>query len=248
LNNRRSQVKLHCFKLNPEVILKLPKQRLNLPEVPVLIIPNLKSYYNLHTNENFEIKTSILANSRKSYDLFIQENESKIGENVNSILKFKGSVLVKDKYLNIQKNLGNKETFFKTIAKKKSAFAFESLSNTPTCSQESKNQGTFYTNDLPIPLRCQERIDLSDRTEKTNPHGKNCTVTAKFSINQIDHLMSHAVLDELYEHGHAKFLKLPRNKTRDLNQAKEELKFHYKKYHTGKKVDPCKPNTSKNLT
>jgi len=96
LKSRRSQVKLHCFKLNPEVILKLPKQRLNLPEIPVLIIPNLKSYYNLHTNENFEIKTSILANSRKSYDLFIQENESKIGENVNSILKYKGPVLVKD--------------------------------------------------------------------------------------------------------------------------------------------------------
>ena len=144
--------------------------------------------------------------------------------------------------------MGNKETFFKTISKKKSAFAVQSLSNTPSCSQETKNQGIYYTNDLPIPLRCQERIDLNERTDKVNPHGRNCTVTAKFSINQINNLMSNAVLDELYEHGHAKFLKLPRNKTRDLNQAKEELILHYKKYHTGNKVDPCKPNTSKNLT
>ena len=118
-----------------------------------------------------------------SYDFFVKENESKIDDNVNFILKFKGSVCVKDKYLNIQKNLGNKETFFKTIAKKKSAFAIQSLSNTPSCSQESKNQGIFYTNDLQIPIRCQERIDLSERTGKFNPHGRNCTVTAKFSIN-----------------------------------------------------------------
>jgi hypothetical protein len=29
------------------------------------------------------------------------------GQNLNSLLKFKGSVLVKDKFLNNQKNLGN---------------------------------------------------------------------------------------------------------------------------------------------
>ena len=248
LRQGRSQVKLFCFKLNPEVVTKFPKAKLTLPDIPVLIIPNLKSYYNLHSNENFEIKTSILANSGKSYDLFLEENEGFTGQNVNSILKFKGPVLVKDKYLNIQKNLGNKELFFKTISKNKSAFALDSLSNTPSCSQELKGKNVFYKNDLPIPIRCQERIDIYNKNEKQNPHGENCMVNAKFSIKQINNLNDKAIRDELYSHGHAKFLKLPRNKSRSLDQAKEELTLHYKKYHTGKRVDTSEANTSKNLT
>jgi hypothetical protein len=242
----RGQVKLHCFKLNPEVITKLPRAKLTLPEIPILIIPNLKSYYNLHTNENFQIRTSILANTGKSFELFIKEAVT--GQNINSVLKFKGSVLIKDKFLNIQKNLGNKEIFFKTLAKKKSALALESLNNTPSCSQETMGTTIQFSNDLPTPVRCQERIEINKGFEKPNPHGEICCVTTKFSINQIKDLNGNAVLDELYAHAHAKYLKLPRNKTRDLSQAKEELTLHYKKYHTGQKIDPSKPNTSKNLT
>ena len=73
-------------------------------------------------------------------------------------------------------------------------------------------------------------------------------VNAKFSIKQINNLNDKAIRDELYSHGHAKFLKLPRNKSRSLDQAKEELTLHYKKYHTGKRVDTSEANTSKNLT
>ena len=50
-----SQTQLLCFKLNPEVIEKTPGKRLYLPEIPVLVIPNIKSYYNLHSDHNFVV-------------------------------------------------------------------------------------------------------------------------------------------------------------------------------------------------
>jgi hypothetical protein len=248
LRNSRSQVKLFCFKLNPAVINKELNRKLILPEIPVLVIPNIKSYYNLHTNQNFEVKTSILSNSDKSYDLFIEPNESKVIQNVNTVLKFKGPQIIKDKFLKVQKNLGNKEIFFKILSKKKSIFARTSLTTTPSSSQESNTSKTFFTNDLPVPHRCQERIDFNKKNEKDNPHFENCMVNAKYSINQIKTLAAKAVLDELFAHGHAKSLLLARKKPRNSDQSKEELILHYTKYHTGKKVNPALPNTSKALS
>ena len=247
LRNGRSQVKLFCFKLNPEVINKQLNRKLVLPEIPVLVIPNIKSYYNLHTNQNFEVKTSILSNTDKSYDLFIEPNESKVIQNANTVLKFKGPQLIKDKFLKVQKNLGNKEVFFKILAKKKSLFARTSLTTTPSSSQESSTSKTYYSNDLPVPHRCQERIDLNKKNEKENQHYENCLVIAKYSVNQIKTLTTKAVLDELFAHGHAKTLLMARKKPRNSDQSKEELILHYNKYHTGKKVNPSLPNTSKAL-
>ena len=34
---------------------------------------------------------------------------------------------------------------------------------------------------------------------------------------------------------------------RDTEEARTELLEHYKKYHTGTKIDPTKANSSKNL-
>ncbi len=69
-----TQTQLLCFKLNPEVIDKTPGKRLYLPDIPVLIIPNIKSYFNLHTDPSFHLKTTILSNSDKSFNLFIAPN------------------------------------------------------------------------------------------------------------------------------------------------------------------------------
>jgi hypothetical protein len=49
-----------------------------------------------------------------------------------------------------------------------------SLTTTPTSSQDSSTSKTYYTNDLPVPHRCQERIDLNKKNEKENQHYENC--------------------------------------------------------------------------
>jgi len=252
LRKNRNLVKLYCLKLNPEIICKDPKKKLILTDIPALVIPNLKSYYNLHINDKNEVKTSILANSGKSFDLFVEPYLGKEAPNIKSLMKFKGETLIKDKYLNIQNNLGNKEIFFNTISKRKTAFATNSLNSTPNSSQDSprkkQNQSNhFFNNSLPVPHRCQERIEISKNNNRENPHLEYCTVEVKYSLNQIQTLSQIAVNNELYNHGHAMSLIVRRNKQRDVEQGREELSMHYKKYHTGSKVSISEANTSKVL-
>ena len=60
--------KLNFTVSNPELIQKIPNERIRLPEIPVIIIPNIKFIYVINIlfidNEN-NIKTSIFANSGK---------------------------------------------------------------------------------------------------------------------------------------------------------------------------------------
>ena len=149
--------------------------------------------------------------------------------------------------------MGIKEFFFKLLSRKKSQFAKTNLNSTPTSSQLSEggiSTQFYYRNNHPIPVRCQERIQLSNAEGKGNPHGEFCTSIVNFTLNQIPSISGKAILDELYAHGHAKSLRIRINnksKMRDTEGARAELLDHYKKYHTGSRIDPNKANTSRIL-
>jgi hypothetical protein len=108
--NDRLLTNLRCFKLNPNFINPLNKKK-KLPDVNVLKIQRIKSYYNIQLDENFELKTSLLADSPRLFHLPI----ASIISVVNAKYRNRVSQQVTTKYLKIKKNCGKKESFFNKL-------------------------------------------------------------------------------------------------------------------------------------
>ena len=180
-------IKLYCFKVNPELLASSSLDaKKAFDKIPIRKIPNLKSYYNLNNNNaDGDLMTSIFANSGKNFKLFLQGSYSV--ENPN--YSYKGPQKVTNKFLNIQKNLGNKEIFIKALTKKRGPDAdliFNISQNRPNIEMVIDNLSEIQViqNDLPIPKSCIYKCE-------------ECNADCNFGINQIGNQSQNAIQTEL---------------------------------------------------
>ena len=216
-------------------------ERAATPKIPVRKIQNLRSYYNLHNDTTGNLKTSIYANSGKSYDLFLQGSFS----TEEPFYLFKGEQQFTTKFLNIQKNLGNKEIFMKLISKKKTNIAQISSQNSSSHNPSQENNQTVHElpnnrdiiqsvtspinfvlpeivfNNLPKPVSCINYYNC-----------ESCNAICNFTINRINKQSQSAITNELQLHGHKGSLQIKTNnrkkypsgkRWRNLEEAKQEL-------------------------
>jgi hypothetical protein len=108
--------------LKPIITIPLIHNFLNEKLVDLLVVDQLRSYYNFFTDDNFELKSSILSDLKASvkipYNLFLQVSQKEkkknasLHENIIVTETIKTEFL-EAKHMRIKKILDLKENFFK---------------------------------------------------------------------------------------------------------------------------------------
>ncbi len=230
---KRFPVRIRCFKLNPPFIDKSVRftEREKLPKVKVLKVPNIKSYYNLQLDENFSLKTSLIADTSELFELI--DNKIKIFEE-DPTYRNKDEKIVTKKFLRIKKNCGNKEKFLDKIIDK-----FVNYKSDQLLLNHNKNDKIIQTNN-------EENLTNPTHIDFCNDLCNHCTKKVNFRTNQIQQLNKISVLKELKIHGHPTSRLMDNGKQRNLQESQNELMKHYLAKHS-EIHSPSLPNTSKNL-
>jgi hypothetical protein len=190
------------------------------------------------------LKTSIYGSSNKSYPLFLGGTYPRA---IDPNFKYDGPKQVTRKYLNITKNIGQKEFMTLKLTASHTYQLDPSQNALPDSDQnifqriqappEKPTVQRFINNYFPIPKFCIYNC-------------QNCMAAVQFKNEiEIKNIKQQEINEELHRHGHKKSLKLNKGKFRNTEEGRKELIEHYKKYHPAANLEQNngQPNTSKNL-
>lgn len=168
-------------------------------------VENLKTYYNFFNDENFNFKSRIISDLKiEKKIIFIDQIKPIIDKNEKIIPEKK----IENEVCNIT-NLKKKNFLIRLNQRSKKRFLNK---NSPTHSKIiSKSLEGF----------CKKNC-------------YKCETVTNFEIEDFEHELENFSLQqlnqELKNHGHAKFKKI-NGKNRNIEQAKDELKYHLLKFH-----------------
>ena len=204
---------MFCFKVNPPFLDR--NQRKEAENLRGLVIPHIKCYYNLQLGQNLtEIKTSLypadIPYMFKLYNLYTPYFTT---HNRQPQFRTQQDQIVREKILNVETNCGSKERFYFDIMAMQNRVVNNNNLIIP-------HQPQIPLNNLPVPRYCIYNCET-------------CRTACRFTIENLERMPKRAIEEELSQHNHRKSLIIdPRTKRqRNLNESRDELIAHYRKFH-----------------
>ena len=164
-------------------------------------IENLKCYYNLYTNENFELRSVIFSDLKKSHSVKFKDKHA--------------SFTPKD-YTEIERKIVKKTINFENI--------FENHAKIKDMVKLSASKADNVLKESNILLQ-NKNINLNYCNNKKSKC-LNCKSSCMYSLHQIETLKSKELKFELKRHGHPTS-RIIDKVNRNISQEKSELYEHY---------------------